>query len=237
MLQPFDVGVFLLLKKSHQRVLRKRIMEGALTFTRHDFVASLHQILREGFRAHYLMNGFEDAGIWPVNPGRVLERMTQQAQKEDEVLYPSHLPNDNRFQTAISAAEHLDRGYGQLLSSPTRAGLVEVQAVLAEAVTIKHHLDSFTKDRQQCLQQLSHKKRIHHGVEPNGDLITSIRLQDLRDILKLQNEKREKEEQLRQLKCTKKLVQERERELRAQWKRLCQKHCTRLCEIDGVATV
>jgi hypothetical protein len=75
-LQPFDVGVFLLLKKAHQRDLRRKIMEGALTFTRHDCVTSIYEILRNGFKAHYLMNGFEDAGIWPINPEYILNRMT-----------------------------------------------------------------------------------------------------------------------------------------------------------------
>ncbi|CAG9950056.1 unnamed protein product [Clonostachys rosea f. rosea IK726] len=88
LMQPLDVGVFQHVKQSQQRSLQKWVRSGGLQITRYDFLCSWKGIVKDSFRVGYIYTGFENSGLWPIDPDKdaqlealklARERLAQQA--------------------------------------------------------------------------------------------------------------------------------------------------------------
>ncbi|KAF5697454.1 hypothetical protein FMUND_15407 [Fusarium mundagurra] len=183
--QPLDVGVFQLLKNAHQKLLRRHIREGYLNFKRSDLISKLNEIIKEGFTAHNIMNGFEKSGIFPVNGTAVIQKVKEKKSllAVTNPALQSLLPKETRFKDAREVARHLKRNYRDGFSSPTRDSFGVLDDVICEAVRIA---------------SVNNKKKKRKKVMPTGQYINSVTIEQVRDSLAASTKKDQEAEIRRQ---------------------------------------
>lgn len=175
-MQPMDVGVFQPLKSAHQAAIRESLREGNLAFNRLDFVSAFQKIFNAGFSRHNIMSGFEKTGLYPPNNKPVITKLVLAQRRQREAVNPafeSLLPPETRFQGASDTVQHLDAKYGEILSSPSRAALKQVCAVVTEAAVLNTQVATFCLNRTQRIERLSRVRRRGKSVKPTGRFITS----------------------------------------------------------------
>ncbi|KAL6405373.1 DNA transposase ESP4 [Ilyonectria robusta] len=85
------------------------------------------------------MSGFEKTGLYPSNNKPVITKLVLAQRRQRGAVNPafeSLLPPETRFQGASDTVQHLDAKYGEILSSPSRAALKQVCAVVTEAAVL-----------------------------------------------------------------------------------------------------
>lgn len=185
-MQPMDVGVFQPLKSAHQAVIRQLLREGNLAFTRIDFVSAFQRIFDAGFTVHNIMSGFEKTGLYPPNNVPVVTKLVTAQRRQREAVNPafkSLLPAGTRFQGAADTIQHFDIKYSELLSSPLRAALRQVQSVVTEAAVLNSQVAAFCQSRTQRIDALSKVRRHRKTVKPTGRFITSSSLAEIKEQL------------------------------------------------------
>jgi hypothetical protein len=76
LLQPLDVGVFRPLKQAYRKLVERIIMAGNNHVNKQDFL-SLYPTARERvFTQENIYRGFAGANLKPLNPERVLKKIT-----------------------------------------------------------------------------------------------------------------------------------------------------------------
>ncbi|KAI7772017.1 hypothetical protein LZL87_011710 [Fusarium oxysporum] len=188
--QPLDIGVFQLLKNSHQKLLRRHICQGYLNFKRSDFISKLSEILKESFTIHNIMNGFEKSGIFPVDGRGVIQR--------------SLLPKETRFKDTREISRHLKRNYRDSFSSPTRDSFGILEDVVCEAVLLNSFAEEHIQTRLQRIAATNNKRNKRKKV---------------RESLAALTKKDHNNELRRQQKNLKQLRREEDERLKEEWKK------------------
>jgi hypothetical protein len=75
LLQPLDVGVFHVYKHWHSEMIEDMTITGCTKFTKDDFLAAITSIRQKTFKASTIRLGFRLTGIWPYNPGEVVDNL------------------------------------------------------------------------------------------------------------------------------------------------------------------
>jgi hypothetical protein len=103
LMQPLDVGVFQHVKQSQQRSLQKWVRSGGLQITRYDFLCSWKEIFKDSFRIGYIYTGFENSGLWPIDPDKVLSIVRAEREEQTMPMWP------NLLQEAVSTPRSAKR--------------------------------------------------------------------------------------------------------------------------------
>ncbi|RKK61040.1 hypothetical protein BFJ69_g17166 [Fusarium oxysporum] len=220
--QPLDVGVFQLLKNAHQKRLRRHIREGYLNLKRSDFVSKLGEIIREGFTAHNIINGFEKSGIFPVDGRAVIQRVKEKKKSLLATTNPalqSLLPKETRFKDAREVSRHLKRNYRDSFSSPTRASFGVLDDVVCEAVLLNSFAEEHIQTRLQRIAATNNKRNKRKKLMPSGKYINSVTVQEVRESLADSTKKDQESELRRQRKNPRQLQKEEEERLKEEWKK------------------
>ncbi|CAH0020156.1 unnamed protein product [Clonostachys rhizophaga] len=85
LMQPLDVGVF------QHRSLQKWVRSGGLQITRYDFLCSWKGIVKDSFRVGYIYTGFENSGLWPIDPDKVLSIVRAEREEQTRPMWPNLL--------------------------------------------------------------------------------------------------------------------------------------------------
>jgi hypothetical protein len=83
---------------------------------------------------------------------------------------------------AKATVEYIEERYIDIFSSPTRQGFFDFATCVNNEVLNREHLNKFSKDRQARLERLNQRSKIHYGAKSTGDLMSLIRVQDLREM-------------------------------------------------------
>jgi hypothetical protein len=220
--QPLDVGVFQLLKYSHQKHLRRHIREGYLNFKRSDFVSKLSEIIKEGFSVHNIMNGFEKSGIFPVNGAAVIRKVREKKKSLLAITnpaLPSLLPKEARFKDAREVARHLKRNYRDGFSSPTRHSFGVLEDVVCEAVVLNSFAEEHIKTRLDRIASVNNKRKKRKKVMPSGLYINSVTVKQVQESLNASTKKEQEEELCRQRRSLKQLQKEEDNRLREEYEK------------------
>ncbi|RYC77206.1 hypothetical protein BFJ63_vAg19920, partial [Fusarium oxysporum f. sp. narcissi] len=178
-----DVGVFQYLKNAHQRKLREALRKGKLTFNRRDFAGAFQEIFNEGFTRAHIISGFEKSGIFPPTDRPAVEFLLRKKLKMKKTINPaflSLLPSETRFTTASATAQRLRDRYHDILSSPTRQGLMHVQKIVSEAILLEDHLTRHVDDRRARIEKRYHERKRGKRARGASDYINTVSLQELR---------------------------------------------------------
>ncbi|KAJ4013674.1 hypothetical protein NW758_15343 [Fusarium oxysporum] len=220
--QPLDVGVFQLLKSSHQKRLRHHIRQGYLNFKRSDFVSKLSEIIKEGFSVHNIMNGFEKSGIFPVNGAAVIHKVREKKKSLLAVTnpaLPSLLPKEARFKDAREVTRHLKRNYRDGFSSPTRHSFGVLEDVVFEAVVLNSFAEEHIKTRLDRIASVNNKRNKRKKVMPSGLYINSVTVKQVRESLNASTKNEQQEELRRQCRSLKQLQKEEDNRLREEYEK------------------
>jgi hypothetical protein len=220
--QPLDVGVFQLLKNSHQKRLRHHIRQGYLNFKRSDFVSKLSEIIKEGFSVHNIMNGFEKSGIFPVNGAAVIHKVREKKKSLLAVTnpaLPSLLPKEARFKDAREVTRHLKRNYRDGFSSPTRHSFGVLEDVVCEAVVLNSFAEEHIKTRLDRIASVNNKRNKRKKVMPSGLYINSVTVKQVRESLNASTKNEQQEELRRQCRSLKQLQKEEDNRLREEYEK------------------
>ncbi|RKK74042.1 hypothetical protein BFJ69_g8781 [Fusarium oxysporum] len=183
-LQPMDVGVFQYLKNAHQRKLREALRKGKLTFNRRDFAGAFQEIFNEGFTRAHIISGFEKSGIFPPTDRPAVEFLLRKKLKAKKTVNPaflSLLPSETRFTTASATAQRLRDQYHDILSSPTRQGLMHIQKIVNEAILLEKHVLENVNDRRTRIEKRYYERKRGKRAQGASDYINTISLQELRE--------------------------------------------------------
>ncbi|KAL8384996.1 hypothetical protein RB599_007047 [Gaeumannomyces hyphopodioides] len=110
-MQPMDVGVFTHFKRAHQNVLFDVVERGEISFSRSDFIEALGPLWKQTFTRGHVLTGFEDSGIWPLNPAKIIGDMEKHNLLESTYRYPNLVPEMLDFSAARYAAQRLQKTY------------------------------------------------------------------------------------------------------------------------------
>nr|AAK16924.1 DNA transposase ESP4 [Fusarium breviconum]AAK18808.1 putative transposase [Fusarium haematococcum] len=179
-----DVRVFQPMKNAHQRILRRALRKGNISFSRLDFVKGLQEMIDRGFTRKNIISGFKKSGIFPPNPDPALAFLLKQQMKAKKAVNPafaSLLPSETRFQRASDTAKRVTEEYFDIFSSPTRAGLLEVRKVVTEAVLLEETVTMYVDDRRSRIEKRYNQMKRGKRAKPVGDYRHNVSLQELRD--------------------------------------------------------
>jgi hypothetical protein len=79
-------------------------------------------------------------------------------------------------------------------------------------------MNKYAQDRHKRLENLQKKRIVHRGVKPDGDLMSSVRLGDLRGIRERELEKQAQTRQIQQNKITARLLRGQLKDKREMWR-------------------
>ncbi|KAL8410358.1 hypothetical protein RB594_005260 [Gaeumannomyces avenae] len=203
-MQPMDVGVFTHFKRAHQNVLFDAVERGEISFSRSDFMEALgvnccpaitlipvqsadridrdQPLWKQTFTRGHVLTGFEDSGIWPLNPAKIINDMEKNASLESTYRYPDLVPEMLDFSAARYAAQRLQKTYlpRLVLSSPTRDSFSSLVSVVHQAPLIHGRLQDELADRQSRLSKAYRKRRSKMAEPADRQFCTPILLADLR---------------------------------------------------------
>lgn len=100
-------------------------------------------------------------------------RVFAQQQRRQEAMNPafsSLLPKETRFHQASASIHNTLEKYGELMSSPTREGLLRASLVFTEACALEKHVTDFTVDRLRRIEKLASRKKRGGLARPSGGL-------------------------------------------------------------------
>ncbi|RKL08704.1 hypothetical protein BFJ70_g16773 [Fusarium oxysporum] len=220
--QPLDVGVFQLFKNAHHKLLRRHIREGYLNFKRSDLISKLNEIIKEGFTAHNIINGFEKSGIFPVNGAAVIQKVKEKKKSLLAVTnpaLPSLLPKETGFKDAREVARHLKRNYRDGFSSPTRDSFGVLDDVMCEAVVLNSFAEEHIQTRLQRIASVNNKKNKRMTVMPTGQYINSVTVEQVRESLAASTKKDQEAEIRRQCRNLRQFRKEEDGRLKEEWRK------------------
>jgi hypothetical protein len=184
LLQPLDLGVFQPMKNVHQKALRRHVALGEIRFSRDDFIAAFKEIYDHGFTSHHIINGFEESGLFPPDPGPVLAKLSRLRDRHVEIIskgYASLLPQDDRFHTAQAGLQHVINKYSPLLSPTSHRFLThDVQQALSDGRMLHSQMNSFTRDKRQRSEAYAKTRKRGPLARPEGVFVTSSSLPEVR---------------------------------------------------------
>ncbi|KAL8364613.1 hypothetical protein RB595_006081 [Gaeumannomyces hyphopodioides] len=181
-MQPMDVGVFTHFKRAHQNVLFDVVERGEISFSRSDFIEALGPLWKQTFTRGHVLTGFEDSGIWPLNPAKIIGDMEKHNLLESTYRYPNLVPEMLDFSAARYAAQRLQKTYlpRLVLSSPTRDSFSDLVSVVHQAPLIHGRLQDEFADRQSRLSKAYRNRRSRMAEPADRQFCTPILLADLR---------------------------------------------------------
>ncbi|KAG7408735.1 hypothetical protein Forpe1208_v012163 [Fusarium oxysporum f. sp. rapae] len=197
-------------------------------FTGHGVFA---QVFEEGFTAHNIISGFEKSGIYPPNPEPAMAYLAKKQLQAKQAINPafaSLLPHDSRFQTAADTEKHLSDRYGEVFSSPTRAGLRQICNVVTEAVMLESTVTAYVDDRRARIEKRYNAKKRGKRAKPVGDFSHNVSLQEIREQQEeVIAETRQKEEKA-QFRTARRLVIQEMKKMKDLWRQ------DKEIKVDGV---
>ncbi|RKK71948.1 hypothetical protein BFJ68_g18312, partial [Fusarium oxysporum] len=142
------------------------------------------EIFNEGFTRAHIISGFEKSGIFPPTDRPAVEFLLRKKLKMKKTVNPaflSLLPSGTRFTTASATAQRLRDRYHDILSSPTRQGLVHVQKIVSEAILLEDHLTRHVDNRRARIEKRYHERKRGKRARGASDYINTVLLQELRE--------------------------------------------------------
>jgi DDE superfamily endonuclease/Tc5 transposase-like DNA-binding protein len=202
LLQPMDLSIFQPLKNAHQDQIRMKLMSGEIRFSRTDFLESFKKIYQIGFAKHHIISGFEKSGLFPPNPTPVLGLLARERSRLHDIVskgYATLLPTDDRFQAAISTADHIDIKYAHLFSPTTsRVWRERIRPALNEGQMLHSQVHNFVRDKRKRTESHASRRRIGALCRPQGVFVTSVNHKEIQERFEEELEKQRKETDRRQ---------------------------------------
>lgn len=96
-LQPLDFGVFGLLKRAYGKLVEGMMMAGNNHIDKEDFLHLYPPARETVFNQENIYSGFAGAGLKPINPARVLEKITFQLSTPTPLLSEVDGSNSSTF--------------------------------------------------------------------------------------------------------------------------------------------
>ena len=106
----------------------------------------------KGFSRHHIMSSFKNSGIWPPDRQVILSQLRKKQNIDWTPRYPDLMPYLDRFAGAKRTSTHIRHRYHDVLSSPTRQNIVQLDEVVNEAILMKDSYErtvSFAAKRRQ----------------------------------------------------------------------------------------
>ncbi|KAJ0128780.1 Uncharacterized protein HZ326_28122 [Fusarium oxysporum f. sp. albedinis] len=179
------------------------------------------EIIDAGFTSKNIISGFEKSGLFPpnANPGvTYLLKQQMRAKKAVDPAFSSLLPSETRFQRASDTAKQVVEKYRNILSSPTRAGLREVNKVVTEACLLEETVTMYVDDRRKRIEKRYHEKKRGKRGKPVGDFAHNISLQELRDQQQEFLAGTQEKEHRRQIRATRSTLLRETEKFKAEWR-------------------
>ncbi|KAI8409854.1 hypothetical protein FOFC_07888 [Fusarium oxysporum] len=146
--------------------------------------AGVREIFNEGFTRAHIISGFEKSGIFPPTDRPAVEFLLRKKLKAKKTVNPaflSLLPSETRFTTASATAQRLRDRYHNILSSPTRQGLMHIQKIVNEAILLEKHVLENVNDRRTRIEKRYYERKRGKRAQGASDYINTISLQELRE--------------------------------------------------------
>jgi hypothetical protein len=75
LLQPLDIGYFVVLKRAYRRLVEFRIQYGSNYIDKLDFLEAYPNARKEAFKTETVKNSFQSAGLVPFKLDRVISKL------------------------------------------------------------------------------------------------------------------------------------------------------------------
>ncbi|KFA80739.1 hypothetical protein S40288_10232, partial [Stachybotrys chartarum IBT 40288] len=221
LMQPLDVSVFQPLKAQHQRVIREHLREGHIAFRRLDFLKKFTRIFTAGFKRKNIISGFQKTGLWPPSSHPVLKRLAEKKLARSQRLSNNltlHLPQEQRFAQASAFVSQLTGSLEQIMSSPTRRELRNVQSLLNEASLMDKDRQKYTDRYQQRIKAYADRARRGTYLRAGGDFITSTSLREIQDHEDRENMKQQTKNRNQQLRQVRSIILKQIASMKSEWR-------------------
>src|SRR4029450_13305651 len=130
----------------------------------------------------------------------------------------SLLPHNARFQTAADTAQRLSDRYGDVFSSPTRAGLRQSRKVVTEAVMLESTVTAYVDDRRARIEKQYNAKKRGKRAKPVGDFSHNVSLQEIREQQEEGIAETRQKEEKAQVRTARSLVIQEMKRMKDQWR-------------------
>jgi hypothetical protein len=94
-LQPCDVGVFSSLKTAYREEVEKLYRGGAGTIGKEHFTLLYDRARRKAFTRRNILKGYSEAGLIPLNPHKVIDKMQKPVASELGTIVPLSITTNN----------------------------------------------------------------------------------------------------------------------------------------------
>jgi hypothetical protein len=107
LLQPLDVGVFQPFKHWHQVCLHEAVAFGDIEFSKVEFLAAFEKMRKQTFKRSTILSAWKKAGLYPLQPDIVLNKMKLFDPPERPVTPPQQIyqPYQGPFQKTPSTRD------------------------------------------------------------------------------------------------------------------------------------
>ena len=171
LVQPLDVSVFGVFKHHHKVCIQDKVRTGDLDFSVFDFLSAFETFHKETFTYHTVLNGWKATGLDPrhVNSSVIIARLgdflerkrAEEARRERGAGEPpSPPPRLQNVESSINSISKIQERYQELLSSPSRQGLVEASVHLRKAVMIEKHLENHEAAATRRLNERKSRRQV-----------------------------------------------------------------------------
>lgn len=207
-LQPLDVAVFEQVKKAQQNHLSDWTKGGGMQFTRFDFLSAWNKIYKSAFRVGYIISGFENAGLWPYDPDKVLLSLESAIREREKPLWPK------RMQEAVSTPRSAKR---KLAGIPNRKIPLQLREIIEDTITALDYSILSQQTVQDHLQLAKARLEAQSNRTKTQRRITGVRdgahtIGELREKVRIRTDKEQKQLLAQQRRTLKELS----RQLRAE---------------------
>ncbi|KAJ4073619.1 hypothetical protein NW761_014215 [Fusarium oxysporum] len=155
-----------------------------LTDDEEEAIVAFVEIFNEGFTQAHIISGFKKSGIFPPTDQPAVKFLLRKKLKAKKTINPaflSLLPSETRFTTASATTQHLRDQYHDILSSPTRQGLMHIQKIVNEAILLEKHILENVNNRRIHIEKRYYKRKRGKRAQGASDYINTISLQELRE--------------------------------------------------------
>jgi hypothetical protein len=196
-MQPCDVGVFQSMKHWHTRAIQCALESLDFDYTISSFLRDLPEIRTQTLKKMTIKHAFEQAGIWPIDKAKVLEKMSKymkEATPEPAAL-PDLPPNTPRTTHEFRAKwSKLQPKLQNQLSSPSQRQFDSIERGL-QSLLDTSDITQVERDvlHTRIAEVVRKKPTIRRRVK-NGELTASyaqslIEMRDLKEKLKWDKKK------------------------------------------------
>jgi hypothetical protein len=165
LLQPLDIGCFAVLKRSYGSLVDQKLRLGINHIEKLDFLAAYPQARTDAFKSDKIKNSFKAAGLVPINPEPVLNKLNIQLQtptllperpsSRSSIYYPTTPVNFAQLAKHAISAKTLLKYRSESSPTPTKQVVDQAYKALGQVMTEL----IFTKQENQGLRAELEKKK------------------------------------------------------------------------------